>query len=581
MSTCDLEEVRRQLLIKHREVRTRDCECFYLQGSVLVDSLTIDELMRDHSPKLDPKVDTIHAGERNAVNPLPQHKPNRLSGKGGAVESDEGGEEEEEEGGAGALRKQDKAKLDKFLKKHKPTIHHVAFMSSMVRDETAKSVIALSPELKLGPAAAEVICSHLQKIAKKTGIDIADACEKIMKGQVLLSQLRPSHRRWSPIEEAVVNKVLQLARQPFLKLLTEGAEMGGIHKMEAGSNSSGSEKEEAEGSASDSDKEEEDASLAKWERVFNRFNKFWRRLACIAALKTHSSDALVEAELEYFGPVFEDLHCANWMIKLPIQRIILEGVRLIGLAAVDSDSNSKKKIGKLLRWVAEEEYKLASAGESGLFQVVDVAAQKQLAQAPPVAAVESEAVESAAEKQAVHKYDRVCQLLACLATEPAESETRKTMRQTAVDKLGPFLQKRGVEIVSAAQRLWVLVDAAGDAAGEVEDKAAYIAQAIDTERTTCQSRYKTELQALNPLLPGEESGRAELEGKTVKELRELCMSKGIDTSQCSDKRDLVDLVVSNASDTAAAADAAARITRALTGTKVQILTQQAVQTYQY
>jgi hypothetical protein len=155
------------------------------------------------------------------------------------------------------------------------------------------------------------------------------------------------------------------------------------------------------------------------------------------------------------------------------------------------------------------------------------------------------------------------------------------MRQTAVDKLGPFLQKRGVEIVSAAQRLWVLVDAAGDAAGEVEDKAAYIAQAIDTERTTCQSRYKTELQALNPLLPGEESGRAELEGKTVKELRELCMSKGIDTSQCSDKRDLVDLVVSNASDTAAAADAAARITRALTGTKVQILTQQAVQTYQY
>ena len=162
--------------------------------------------------------------------------------------------------------------------------------------------------------------------------------------------------------------------------------------------------------------------------MFNRFNKFWRRLACIAALKTHSSDALVEAELEYFGPVFEDLHGANWMIKLPIQRILLEGVRLIGLAAVDSDSDSKKKIGKLLRWVAEEEAKLASAGESGLFQVVDVVEWS----------VSGAAVESAAEKQAVHKYDRVCQLLACLATEPAESETRKKMRQTAVDKLGPF-----------------------------------------------------------------------------------------------------------------------------------------------
>jgi hypothetical protein len=571
MSTCDLDKVRRLLLTQH-EVRTRDCECFYLKGYVLVDSWTIGELMRDHSPKLDPKVDTLHAAERTAPNPLPQHQPNRQSGKGGAVERDERGEEEE--GGAGssssALTKQDKAKLDKFLKKHTPTIHHVAFMSSMVRDETAKSIIALSPELKLGPAAAEVLCSKLQKIATKTGIDIADACKKIMKGQVQLSQLRPSHRRWSPIEEAVVNKVLLLARQPFLKLLTEGAEMGRIHKMAAETDSSGSEKEEA---GSDSDQEEEDASLASWERVFNRFNKFWRRLACIAALRTHSSDALVEAELEYFGPVIEDLHSANWMIKLPIQRIILEGVRLVEPATVDSDSNSKKKIGKLLKWVKEEEAKLASAGESGLFQVVDVAAQKQLAQAPPGAAVESEAVESAAERKAVQKYDRVCQLLASLASEPAESETRNKMRQTAVDKLGPFLQKRGVEILSAAQRLWVLVDAAGG----VEDKVAYIAQAIDTERTTCQSTYKTELQALNPLLPGDESGRAELEGKTVKGLREVCMSKGIDTSKCSDKRDLVDLVFSNASATAAAADAAARITRALTGTKVQILKQHPVQ----
>ena len=39
----------------------------------------------------------------------------------------------------------------------------------------------------------------------------------------------------------------------------------------------------------------------------------------------------------------------------------------------------------------------------------------------------------------------------------------------------------------------------------------------------------------------EKRARAELEGKTVKELRELCKSKGIDTSKCSDKRDLVDL----------------------------------------
>ncbi len=67
--------------------------------------------------------------------------------------------------------------------------------------------------------------------------------------------------------------------------------------------SSGSEKEEVD---SGSDKDKEDPSLTPWEMVFNRFNKFWRRLACITALKTHTSDALVEAELEYFGPVIED-----------------------------------------------------------------------------------------------------------------------------------------------------------------------------------------------------------------------------------------------------------------------------------
>jgi hypothetical protein len=47
----------------------------------------------------------------------------------------------------------------------------------------------------------------------------------------------------------------------------------------------------------------------------------------------------------------------------------------------------------------------------------------------------------------------------------------------------------------------------------------------------------------------------ELEGKSVKELRELCRSKGIDTSTCIGKRDLVDIIVNKPIATAAAADA--------------------------
>ncbi len=117
-----------------------------------------------------------------------------------------------------------------------------------------------------------------------------------------------------------------------LKELFEGLVRKFAKEHIGSSDSSGSEKEEVDFGT---DKDKEDPSLPPWEKVFNRYNKFWRRLACIAALKTHNSDALVEAELEYFGPVIEDLHAANWVIKRPIQRILLEGVRVLGPAAID------------------------------------------------------------------------------------------------------------------------------------------------------------------------------------------------------------------------------------------------------
>ena len=39
--------------------------------------------------------------------------------------------------------------------------------------------------------------------------------------------------------------------------------------------------------------------------------------------------------------------------------------------------------------------------------------------------------------------------------------------------------------------------------------------------------------------------RAELDAKSVRELREICKTKGIDTLTCSDKRDLVDLIINS------------------------------------
>ena len=71
-ASADLEEVRRQLMLhdKQRVLRARDVEQFYLKGKVLPDTLTIEELMRDHTPLFKPKTDTLHAmGRDAAMNP--------------------------------------------------------------------------------------------------------------------------------------------------------------------------------------------------------------------------------------------------------------------------------------------------------------------------------------------------------------------------------------------------------------------------------------------------------------------------------------------------------------------------------
>jgi hypothetical protein len=60
----------------------------------------------------------------------------------------------------------------------------------------------------------------------------------------------------------------------------------------------------------------------------------------------------------------------------------------------------------------------------------------------------------------VRKYDRVCQLLAWLALE-AKSQSRESLRRTAVDKLGPYLQERDISILNVAENLWALADSDG------------------------------------------------------------------------------------------------------------------------
>ena len=84
----------------------------------------------------------------------------------------------------------------------------------------------------------------------------------------------------------------------------------------------------------------------KWEKTFLKYKKFWRRLASIAALGTADGDALVELEHQHFKQVIYDLESYHWEIRKPIERILLRGVRMLQVAAWDSDANSQAHILK-------------------------------------------------------------------------------------------------------------------------------------------------------------------------------------------------------------------------------------------
>jgi len=278
--------------------------------------------------------------------------------------------------------------------------------------------------------------------------------KRILEGASDIERLRPHHPPWTKLEEACVKKVFEYKCMPYTDLLhkvkglesDDFANSGDEHSR--GDSDDGSDEETNSGRRpKDSDGSDEETSAGKpnWEKLFLKYKKFWRRLASIAALGTADGDALVELEHQHFKDVIDDLESHGWEIRKPIERILLKGVRVLQLAAWDSDANSKKQIEKLLKWVQEQEQKVAESGDKYLFRVDE-------------AGIDVSEGEEAA--QAVRKYDRVCQLLAWLALE-AKSQSRESLRRAAVDKLGPYLQERNISILNEAKNLWALADSDG------------------------------------------------------------------------------------------------------------------------
>ena len=194
-------------------------------------------------------------------------------------------------------------------------------------------------------------------------------------------------------------------------------------------------------SSSDSSSDDGGDEVENWERVFNVYDKFWRRIASMAALNACKGDALVEMEHDFFTTVIDDLEVHRWRVRRPIERILLQGVRDIRQAAFDSDPNSRKQIQKLLECIREEEAKLVAAGDQSLFDT-------------PAAGNETGEV-----REALSKYDRVCQVMASLVTgwqlEPGQ---RDKMRRSLTEKIGPVLDRNNIGLVAVAQDLWAHAD---------------------------------------------------------------------------------------------------------------------------
>jgi hypothetical protein len=221
---------------------------------------------------------------------------------------------------------------------------------------------------------------------------IATALRRILEGVSDIERLRPHHPPWTKLEEACVKKVFDYKCMPYLDLLIKAkdqeddfASSGNEGEVHATVTCDGCEMKPIRGarwkcrvcadfdlcdvchsqfratgqhhihghefnrmSTNDGDgsDEETSASKPKWERLFLKYKKFWRRLASIAALGTADGDALVELEHQHFKQVIYDLESHHWEIRKPIERILLRGVRMLQVAAWDSDANSQAHILK-------------------------------------------------------------------------------------------------------------------------------------------------------------------------------------------------------------------------------------------
>jgi hypothetical protein len=156
---------------------------------------------------------------------------------------------------------------------------------------------------------------------------------------------------------------------------------------------------------------------SKADIVFEKFDKFWRRIAKIAALRCAEGDVLLEKELSFFSSsVLDGLEDANWSVSKPVRRIVLNGERSLERASRDSDTNSRRQLERLLALVKDEEAELHRKGEAGLFT------------AKPASAY----------ALAVLKYDRLLQLLAWLTLDQPGDERDKActlLRETFAAEL--------------------------------------------------------------------------------------------------------------------------------------------------
>ena len=163
-------------------------------------------------------------------------------------------------------------------------------------------------------------------------------------------------------------------------------------------------------------------------RYFEKFLPFWRRIATLAAQRNVQNDLMCLMELRNFEGVIRSLETAGWKLQLPIENMVLHGVRQLKDFTSDFDKLHSTLISRILNLISEEEQRFSRQYGSALLTSPEISAS-------------------------IRPFERLLQTLAWLIVDDRSVENENYLNLVAVH-FAADLQCRGIFIFDMVHALY-------------------------------------------------------------------------------------------------------------------------------